>query len=160
MDNMKKRFGSALSVLMIMAAFVLVSTACSSSKADDEIISKSALPQSAQKVLDTYFSGEKISRVVRDSSSSGRVEYEVDFVSGRDIEFNSKGAWESIDCKGSKVPAGLVPQAIRNYVANNAPGLYIVTIDRDRQGYEIELNNGVEMVFDSKGVYRYTERDD
>lgn len=158
MERIKKSLKSVTSLLVALAAVVFVSTACS--KADDEIISKSALPQNAQKVLDTYFSGEKISRVVRDSSSSGRVEYEVDFVSGRDIEFNSKGAWESIDCKGSKVPAGLVPQAIRNYVANNAPGLYIVTIDRDRQGYEIELNNGVEMVFDSKGVYRYTERDD
>lgn len=158
MERIKKSLKSVTSLLVALAAVVFVSTACS--KADDEIISKSALPQSAQKVIDTYFSGEKISRVVRDSSSSGRVEYEVDFVSGRDIEFNSKGAWTSIDCKGSKVPAGLVPQAIRNYVANNAPGLYIVTIDRDRKGYEIELNNGVEMVFDSKGVYRYTERDD
>lgn len=158
MERIKKSLKSVTSLLVALAAVVFVSTACS--KADDEIISKSALPQSAQKVVDTYFPGEKISRVVRDSSSSGRVEYEVDFVSGRDIEFNSKGAWKSIDCKGSKVPAGLVPQAIRNYVANNAPGLYIVTIDRDRQGYEIELNNGVEMVFDSKGVYRYTERDD
>lgn len=158
MERIKKSLKSVTSLLVALAAVVFVSTACS--KADDEIISKSALPQSAQKVVDTYFPGEKISRVVRDSSSSGRVEYEVDFVSGRDIEFNSKGAWKSIDCKGSKVPAGLVPQAIRNYVANNAPGLYIVTIDRDRQGYEIELNNGVEMVFDSKGVYRYTVRDD
>lgn len=153
-----KGLKNCLRLLLFVAIVMIAGASCSN--ASDEIINKNALPQQAQKVLDKYFSAEKVSRVTRDVSSRGRSTYEVDFVSGRDIEFDNKGAWKSIDCKGSKVPDALVPAAIRKYLTHNMSGASVISIDRDARGYDVELSNGLEVVFDVNGNYRYTERDD
>lgn len=47
------------------------------------------------------------------------------------------------------MPDGIVPQPIVDYVAQNYPNGVIVTIERDDNGYEIELRDGTELKFDN-----------
>jgi len=69
-------------------------------------------------------------------------------------KFDKKGNWKEIDCKYSRVPSDLVPTPILRHISSQYPDLYIVQIDRDSREYEVELNNGLELVFSLKGVFK------
>lgn len=74
------------------------------------------------------------------------MEYEVDFISGAEVEFRTDGEWKEVKAaKGNAVPAAIVPAAITKFVNTNFSGQSIVEISRKRGGYEIELSNGTEL---------------
>ena len=73
-------------------------------------------------------------------------EYEVDLVSGADIDFMSDGQWKEVKAaRGTAVPSEIIPSAIVKYVDTNFKGQTIVEISRKRGGYEVELSNGSEL---------------
>jgi hypothetical protein len=43
------------------------------------------------------------------------------FVNGAKVEFTKNGEWKDVECKYGEVPAAIVPQQIRDYVAKNYP---------------------------------------
>ena len=98
--------------------------------------------------VETYFSQVSILKVEVDED-----EYEVKLSDGTEITFNLAFEWKSIDCDESNVygvvPAELVPEQISAYVATNYPNQHIDKIEKRANGWEIELNNGVEIEFDS-----------
>lgn len=153
MKTLKRFIGIAL--LAVAPLFAGTSTA----SAAERVITTSQLPAKAQTTLSNHFSNEKITRVFKDVNSRGVAEYEVDFTAGRDIEFDSTGNWTSIDCKGTAVPDALVPQAIRNYVARNVKSGRIISIDKERKGYNVKLTNGYDYHFDVNGKFRFAEPD-
>lgn len=78
--------------------------------------------------------------------------YHVLLDDGTMIDFNRKGEWEGIDMpRGQNVPLGLVPKPIREKVATRYPGQKIENLDREEGEYELELSNGIDLVFDAKG---------
>lgn len=108
-------------------------------------IAQSELPEAAQKFIAQYFPNEQVRKVEKDTEHN-RVEYEVDFASGAEVDFRSDGQWKEVKAaKGEAVHADLVPAAIAKYVAENHEGLYIKEISRKRGGYEVELSNGKEL---------------
>lgn len=111
-------------------------------------ITQSELPQKAQSFINTYFPSYDIAIVIKDG-----FEYEVKFTNGFDIEFDKKGDWESIDCQMSPIPNGIVPEAIVSYVMNNYAQNFIVQISRDHHGYDVELNNDLDLDFDKNGRF-------
>ena len=60
--------------------------------------------------------------------------------------------------KVGEVPAAIVPQQIRDYVAKNFAGRKIVSIDRDKRDWEVKLDNGLDLKFDLQ--FRLIEIDD
>ena len=99
--------------------------------------------------VETYFSQTGIKRVKLDGD-----EYEVKLNDNTEIEFNLNFEWKSIDCEDSQiygmVPTELVPAQITNYVNANFPGKHIDQIEKKHNGnWEIELNNDIEIEFDS-----------
>lgn len=152
-----KRFRSILRMFAVVALVAAAGTLSASAK--EKMINRSALPKAAQTTLTKYFGNEKISRVKQDTSSFGVTEYEVDFTSGREIEFDATGTWKSIDCKNAAVPSALVPAQIQKYISSAAPGAKIVSIEKDRGGYDVKLNNKREYKFDRNGNFRYSEYD-
>ena len=68
---------------------------------------------------------------------------------GTEIEVDANGNWIEIECFRRALPDGIVPQPIVDYVAQNYPNGVIVTIERDDNGYEIELRDGTELKFDN-----------
>lgn len=83
--------------------------------------------------------------------------YEVTLSNGVELEFDMNGNWIEIDCNNSAVPAALIPANIANMVATSYPNNYIVKIGIKNQKYEVELNNGVDLVFDINGNFLYID---
>ena len=79
--------------------------------------------------------------------------YDVKLADGIELEFNSKGEWLEIDCKNKSVPSTFIPQAISKYMKANYNGHKTVKIERNRKGYELTLENGLEVDFDQFGGF-------
>lgn len=108
-------------------------------------INQSELPMAAQTFITNYFSKDQVRKVEKDNGRRG-LEYEVDFISGAEVDFTSDGNWKEVKAaRGTSVPSAIVPTAIAKYVDTNFNGLTIVEISRKRGGYEVELSNGSEL---------------
>jgi len=118
--------------------------------AKDKIIPANQLPAQAQTFVQTHFPEQSISYAKIDKDF-GKKTYEVRLANGVELEFDKSGSWDKVDCKNRAVPAKLVPAAIANYVKKNFAGITIVKIDKERNGYEVELSNDLDLKFNSKG---------
>ena len=135
----------ALTISMFMNLF-----ACNDN--DKRPITFNELPQSSQTFVKTYFSDKQVSAIFKESH--GENEYELLFSDGAQIEFTSKGDWDEVkDRDKDGIPTGFLPTAMTNYVATNFPGVNIFEINKERSKFEVELSNGVELVFDQNGNF-------
>ena len=73
--------------------------------------------------------------------------YDVVLQNGTKLEFDKKGNLTEIDCKQGKVPAKLIPKAIRNYLKENYPAQAVKKIEMNKNEYEVELANGLDLTF-------------
>lgn len=119
--------------------------------ADDKPITFEQLPAKAQQFIKTNFPQEKIAFTSLDRDIFGDT-YDVLFASGTKLEFTDKGEWKEIECKYSTVDEKFIPEQIRNYVTNTYPGTKYVKIEKGKNGYEVELTNGLELTFDRNFV--------
>lgn len=108
-------------------------------------IDPSDLPKAAQTFLSKHFPGDNVRKAEKDRDFRG-VEYDVDLMSGAEVDFRDNGDWKDVKApKGKAVPAAIVPAAIAKYITTNYEGQSIVEISRKRGGYEVELLNGIEL---------------
>ena len=114
---------------------------------NDKVINKSQLPAPAQQFLNENFAGIEITYAKQEREIIF-LSYEVRLADGTKIEFTSKGHWEQIECRFGEVPASVVPQAIKEYVDKNYPGVKVLMIEKDRNDYEVKLSNRLELKFD------------
>lgn len=136
-------------VLLLVMAVVAVTAAVARDKyyRDDSV-----LPVAARTQLDRHFKA-KVSLVKIDKEYGRISEYEVVLTDGTEIEFDKAGNWKSVEVRrGAAVPAGIIPSGIREYVKRNQRQK-IVGIEKSRRYYEVELANGVEMLFDLSGNF-------
>ncbi len=113
---------------------------------NDKPITVDQLPATAKQFIEKYFPDTKISYAKKETEIFDK-SYEVIFINGNKVEFNSKGEWTDVDCKFSQIPEGIVPQPIKNYVSSNYKDVKIINIDLDKRDYEIKLSNGLELKF-------------
>ena len=86
-------------------------------------------------------------------------EYEVVYTDRTQVDFENNGEWSSVERRYEAVPAAIVPEQIRNYLAGSSyPNAYITKIDRDKYAWEVELSSGLEIKFDHQ--FRVVEIDD
>ena len=128
--------------------------ACASS---DRPIAVENLPQQAQQFIKRYFSNVGVTFAKEDRDMLSR-EYEVLFADGSTVDFTANGEWKSVECKGTAVPADIVPQQIKDYVAKSYPDAQIRKIERDRNDYEVSLSNRLELKFNKE--FKLVEIDD
>ncbi len=140
-----------LNLILITALFSL--NACADKK---EVITFAQLPMPAQEIVKQNFDVATISYVMKERDWS--VEYEVRFNNGNEVDFDSEGQLNKVDCQLTQVPEALIPQPVLTYVKTNFPGAFIQEWGRDDRGYKAELNNGLELKFDSS--YRFSYIDD
>lgn len=140
-----KKFGLFLLMTLVM---------CMSVKADDDrVITYQQLPQNAQAFLKQYFSKLVPLVVTMDWD-----DYTIMYESGEKIEFNKQGEWKEIDCRVSHVPTALIPEQIKSNVQQSFPGTTIIKIDQNRRGFEVKLNNGLEIEYNRS--YQVIDIDD
>lgn len=123
---------------------------------DDKVITTSALPDTAQTFLETYFASATVNRVVKDYDDFKHT-YEVYLSDGSFVEFDSKGRWEDVECRITGVPEGIVPAAIWQYVETNYPDRFITAIEYDDREYDVELDDRRELTFDKDGNFLYLD---
>ena len=132
-----KKFFVLLFGLMTLNAFAF----------NDRPVTFQQLPQKAQQFINTHFKGvEFLSATVDD-------DYEVYLANGTKVEFTLQGEWKEVKCPGSAVPTAIVPAAITKYVKAQFPNSTIVKIDKKYGGYDVELNNDMELKFDKNGKF-------
>lgn len=114
----------------------------------------SVLPQAARTTIRNNFKSDVT--VIKIDKDFGRIsEYEVILSDGTEISFDFKGNWKNVETrKSSAVPNAFVLKQIRDYVAKAQPGTRVVGIEKERSGYDVELSNGIDMKFDSKGNFK------
>lgn len=131
-------------LVSLFAAFSILPA----SAGNDRIIPVGELPAPARQFLDTYFKGVEVS-YARVEEEWFDKEYKVLFVNGAKVEFVKNGDWREVDCRyQDEVPADLVPKEIAGYLGQNFPERRVVGIERDRRGYEVRLDNGLDLEFD------------
>ena len=136
-----RKLRKCIVVLLAMLPFM----ACES--ADNKIVEFSDLPSKAQKFVKTYFPDKTIALILCDESLFDK-DYEVRFEDSSEVEFDEDGNWKSVEMKGGQaVPEGIVPAAIKTYIKTKHSNNFVIEIKKERKEYEVELNNGIDIVF-------------
>ena len=65
------------------------------------------------------------------------------------MQFAKDGTFTECECTKGAVPDMLVPSKIRSFVAREFPDRTVVRIEHDSKLYEVVLDNGVELCFNS-----------
>jgi hypothetical protein len=120
---------------------------------NDRPVSFDRLPDAAQRLIREHFTDAKVTLATIDREFMDTT-YDVIFTDGTTIEFNSRGEWREIDCRKGGVPDAVMPPAIVSYVRENFPEARVRDIERDRHGFEVNLDNRTELYFDSRGNFR------
>ena len=150
----KSIFMNILAAKSMLIVLAMMMTTCPTVKADNErMITFNQLPAQAQTMLKKHFA-DKVPLIV----TVDRDDYTVVYQSGEKIEFDKKGNWKDLNCKTSAVPQELIPEQIKANVKNTFPGAVIIKFDRDRRGYDVKLNNGMELEFNKQ--FQIAEIDD
>ena len=120
--------------------------------ANDRPVTLKELPQKAQTFIQQHFSGTEFFSAKLDDG-----EYEVMLKDGTKIDFTLQGDWKDVDCGMRAVPAAIIPSAISKYVKANFPNNIITKIDKNYNGYDIELETDMELKFDKSGKFMYAD---
>lgn len=134
-----------LRILMI-AICCMVSCNIVANAGNDKPISVNALPVKAQTLLSNHFSNQKVLLATIETGVISR-SYDVVLQNGTKLEFDKKGNLTEINSKHGKVPALLIPQAIRNYLKDNYPGQMVKKMEINKNEYDVELANGLDFTF-------------
>lgn len=133
-------------VFMTVACALMTSSAALAGT--DRPIEVNQLPDVAQQVVKKDFSSRRVAMAKIDDGLFYNG-YEVVFTNGDKVEFDSHGQWKDVTCRKSAVPASLVPHPISKYVSSYYQGMKILGLEKKRSGYEVKLDNGLEIKFNN-----------
>lgn len=142
---MEKRFK------LILALLVVLSTRFSIACGDGSTSDANVLPALSREFLQEHFSDFPISHIHIDRDFINVDCYDVILTDGTNVEFDRSGRWLEVKRHNKAVPSSLIPSALLNDVAKNYPHSLIVVIERESDGYEIKLDNELEIKYDLKG---------
>ena len=112
------------------------------------------LPAAARSFISNNFKA-KVSLIKIDKGLIEGTDYDVVLSDGSEVDFDSKGNWESIEVPaGKSVPAKVIPEMTSRYIKQNHPGQKVVGIEREHNGFSIELANGIEFKTDRTGTFK------
>lgn len=117
--------------------------------ADSRSVTYEQLPKSARELLHNHLAHLTINTIRVEQSLLGR-EYTVYFTNGDHIDFDKDGAWEEMEFRHGIDPT-LLPKAIRRTIDKEFDANNVRSIERNRKGYEVELENGLELEFNHSG---------
>ena len=132
--------------ILMIAICCMVSCNMVANAGNNKPISVNALPAKVQTLLSQHFNDQKVMLATIESGVVSR-SYDVVLQNGTKLEFDKKGNLTEVDCKQDIVPAQLIPQAIRNYLKDNYAGQSVKKIEINKNEYEVELANGLDLTF-------------
>ena len=108
------------------------------------------LPAKAQEFVNNYFKDYTIQYIFCDKEFAD-VDYKIRFEDGTEIEFNARGEWTDVKGKQNCIPTGFIIKEITDYVNAYHKDACITEIEKEFNRITIELNNRLELEFNSKG---------
>ena len=130
----------SLKTIILMVAMLAISF---NAWADhDQVITFDQMPEAAKTFLKQHFA-DKVPLVVTVDWDDYTIRYET----GEKVEFNKQGDWKEIDCCSSLVPQELIPEEIKSHIQATFPGAIILKLERKIRGYDVKLNNGLEVEY-------------
>lgn len=135
--------------LVIAVVFTLVS--CDK----DEKVGADALPVAASTFIKEYFPTATILFTEKETELGG-YEFDVVLSNGVEISFDENGTWKSVE---ARIDANALPNtdfilpAIVDYVTTNHKSVFINGIEKEQNGFDVELTNGLDLVFDKDGKF-------
>ena len=130
------------SIKAILLLVAMLSVSLNANADHDQVITFNQLPETAQTFLKQYFA-DKVPLVI----TMDWDDYTIVYDSGEKVEFDKQGNWKEMDCRTSHVPTDLIPEQIKTHIRATFPGTTILKLDRNRRGYEVKLNNGLEVEY-------------
>lgn len=125
---------------------------------DYRFINFEDLPTKAKTFVRTYF-GHYVIRFVKIEMTMTRTDYTVQFENGMKIEFNSNGDWDEVNSPSDCLPSDFLNNMILNHLNKNYPDCCLHVISKGKHKFEVELTNGLELVFNKKGEFlRYDHK--
>ena len=98
------------------------------------------------------YPGQTITFAQKDLELTGW-KYEVFLADGSHVEFDTDDTWDKVESPMTQpVPAQLIPAPIATHLQANFSGAFVTKIDKERNGYEIELATGVELKYNKQGA--------
>lgn len=143
--NMKK--------LLVFIMALMPATMAMAMTDNDRPIGFEELPAKAKQFIAEHFPDAKVALATVESPNWSPT-YEVIFTDGMKMEFIASGEWKEIDCKYSKVPEGVIPAKIREFLKTHHVDNFVRDIERSKRKYELKLDNGLELRFDINGEFR------
>lgn len=128
---------------LLYAALLLVLTACN----------RQELPPTASQFIKQHFPDASLVMVEMEEDDDNGMEYNVWLNDGTKLDFNMTGEWMQVSRKKTGVPAELVPEAIRQYVATNYPEKAIFKLKKRPYGYKIILSDDNDLRFNPQGLF-------
>ena len=135
----------------LLGAIVLGTVSCDK----EELIGTENLPSAANTFLNEHFEGVKVLSVTREKEALSSAEYEVLLNNGVEIKFDKNGNWDEVEARENTaaLPTSFVLTPIVTYVQTNYEDAGINSIDKEKNGYDVELTNGLDLVFDTAGEF-------
>jgi hypothetical protein len=125
----------------------------------DRHVNISDLPKSITDFIAEYFPGISIEEAEIENNGN----YEIELENDVELIFDSNGNFlgiasdendEDQDKDESDIDPADLPQIIKDYLNENYPNNIIIEAEVEKDGsYEVTLNNGVELEFDSNGNF-------
>ena len=132
--------------ILMIAICCILSCNMAANAGNDKPIAVNALPVKAQTLLSNHFNNQKVMLATIETGVINKT-YDVVLQNGTKLEFDKKGNLTEVDSKQDIVPAQLIPQAIRNYLKDNYAGQSVKKIEINKNEYEVELANGLDLTF-------------
>lgn len=123
----------------------------------DQHIAPANLSDNIKIFILSYFPGTAVVRAEREWNGN----VEVELSNGVGLIFGANGIFlgiaedevENEDINDEDIPISQLPQAVRDYISQNYPNNSIIEAEREDDGFEVTLNNGVELRFDEEGNF-------
>ena len=138
-------------LLSVFAVVFGLFTAVSCEK-PDEVIAVESLPREVITLVQTHFPGVEIVNVIKDYSGRKSYDFEISLKDGTRLDVLKNGQWKEVLNYKKGVPSSIIPASILTYVTENHAEALVISIDRER-GYDVELNTGMDIVFDASGNF-------
>lgn len=139
--------------VLLLAAAVIGLLSCTTETVSNNMDNMPKAVQTA--VKDNFYSD--VIKTKSEVHSIGTDEYEITLADGTQIKYEDQ-QWEEVKMPiGQSVPAAYVPENISNYVTKNCPGQTIYKIERESNGYQVNLcsgtTKGLKLDFDLNGNF-------
>lgn len=123
----------------------------------DEDIAAADLPEKIRNFISTHFASASIEEAELENNGN----YEIELSTDVKLVFNANGDFlgrvdddDNDDRDDEDIAVADLPQAIRDYIAENYPDTSIIEAEKEDDGtFEVTLNNGMELKFDAEGNF-------